>query len=100
MINLKPIIMKKNLLPKCYSTLLLLITIFSFNNSLGQTLISDQQDYPPGSTAILSGTGFLGGEAITMEIIHLSFPFESSTGEGHEPWTIYANSLYPNSLPK
>ena len=38
------------------------------NNAFEATLTSDQDDYAPGSTATLTGTGFTAGETVTVKL--------------------------------
>lgn len=53
------------------------------------TLSTDKPDYPPGSTVILTGSGFQSGEPVTLQVLH--------DGEGdndeseHQPWTVTAD---------
>ena len=60
----------------------------SENNSLHTetTVTTDLSDYPPGSTAIISGSNFEAGETVELQVLHTDdIP---NTGDGHEPWQI------------
>lgn len=46
-------------------------------------LISDQVDYAPGGTVLLTGTGFQPGESIVVPVLHPDSPH--NTGPGHTP---------------
>lgn len=47
------------------------ITLTSVNVfSQTATIATDQPDYAPGSTVIISGTGWQPGETVTLQVIH------------------------------
>ncbi len=50
------------------------------------TLQSDQPDYAPGATAILTGAGFGAGEQVVLQVHHADATPDS--GADHEPWTV------------
>ena len=50
---------------------------------------TDQPDYAPGSTAIITGTGFAAGETVTLQVLHADGTL--STGDDHLPWTVLAD---------
>jgi hypothetical protein len=73
---------------------LIALMLFFFANSLSaQTLTTDQEDYPPGATAIISGTGFLPGETLTLQVTHAVEDSVPNTGEDHFEWEVIADSL-------
>jgi hypothetical protein len=53
------------------------------------TLTSDQPDYAPGTTAVLTGSGFVPGENVTLQVVHADGT--PSTGSDHNPWTVATN---------
>ena len=55
-----------------------------------QTLVTDSFDYQPGSTATITGGGFLPGETVTLQVGHQGAL--ATTGQDHQPWTVTANS--------
>jgi hypothetical protein len=55
------------------------------------TLISDQADYPPGSTVTLSGSDFLPGDTVTVQVIPYGVDGENDTSAAHQPWTVVAD---------
>src|SRR5207247_4505732 len=57
--------------------------------AIAQTLTSDQPDYPPGSTATLTGAGFAPGESVVVVVHHADASPDS--GADHEPWTVVAD---------
>ena len=65
----------------------LLLSAFVAPASLAQgpMVWTDQLDYPPGSTALISGSGFHANETVTLQVTHVPGP---STGAGHLPWTV------------
>lgn len=55
------------------------------------TVMTDQSDYAPGTTATISGFGFQAGETITLQVLH-----DDGTSDGgadHQPWTVTADPL-------
>src|SRR5437867_13185199 len=51
---------------------------------------TDQRDYLPGTTAYIAGCGFLAGETVELQVLHIdSTP---STGQQHDPWQVTADS--------
>jgi hypothetical protein len=55
------------------------------------TLTSDKDDYAPGSTATLTGSGFEPGETVTMQVLHANYHEGDPIGEDHEPWYVTAD---------
>jgi hypothetical protein len=51
------------------------------------TVSADKFDYLPGDTAQLSGEGFLPGEEVTLQVLHIS---GLDSGAGHGPMTVFA----------
>ena len=47
---------------------------------------TDKDDYPPGSTAKITGTDFQPGETIELQVLHTDDT--PNTGGGHDPWRI------------
>jgi Ca2+-binding RTX toxin-like protein len=47
---------------------------------------TDKMDYPPGSTATITGAGFQVGEAVQLRVVHTDGT--PNTGEGHDPWIV------------
>ncbi|WP_281321933.1 YDG domain-containing protein [Flavobacterium aestivum] len=81
----------KTFLPKAgFLTIVFLIAnLFFATASYGQILISDQEDYAPGSTCTLTGTGFLPGETVSMVVRHADETPDS--GEDHDSWVVIAD---------
>ncbi|MEN5199805.1 DUF5801 repeats-in-toxin domain-containing protein, partial [Pseudomonas wadenswilerensis] len=64
------------------------------------TVTTDQADYAPGSTAIITASGFAAGSTVALEVEHATGPgadnlwgtpddvLNTNTGEGHEPWYV------------
>jgi hypothetical protein len=67
------------------------ITNFSFAQTATATLSSDQEDYPPGSTATLTGSGFAAGETVTLQVLHVGSDPDGTDPQYHEPWTVIAD---------
>jgi len=61
------------------------------SKSDGPTLTSDAADYAPGTTATLTGSGFLSGESVKMQVLHADYHEGDPIGEDHEPWYVTAD---------
>ena len=70
-------------------TMFVALSLLTLGTAFGQTLTSDQSDYPPGSTATLTGAGFTADELITLQVLHADGT--PSTGADHQPWTVVAD---------
>jgi hypothetical protein len=53
------------------------------------TIQTDRSDYRPGDTAQITGSGFVPGEAVTLQVQHSDGTAEG--GAGHEPWNVVAD---------
>jgi hypothetical protein len=68
------------------------ITLTSANVfSQSATITTDQPDYPPGSTVIITGTGFQPGETVTLQVLHDPTGGDDATDPSHLPWTVVAD---------
>ena len=56
--------------------------------SWSPTLTSDAADYAPGTTAKLTGTGFLPNETVRVQVLHANYVEGDPIGEDHEPWYV------------
>src|SRR5439155_21814059 len=65
---------------------LLLLLCASAWAQTGPTVTTDQSDYPPGSTAQITGSGFHASETVTLQVVHTDGTAEG--GAGHEYWTV------------
>ncbi len=64
------------------------------------TVTTDLSDYAPGSTAIITASGFAAGSTVALEVEHATGAgadgvwgtpddvLDTDTGEGHEPWYV------------
>ncbi|WP_223532865.1 DUF5801 repeats-in-toxin domain-containing protein [Pseudomonas sp. BF-R-30] len=64
------------------------------------TVATNLEDYAPGSTAIITASGFAAGSTVTLEVDHAigagadsvwgtsDDVLDTNTGEGHEPWSV------------
>ena len=50
---------------------------------------TDQTDYPPGSTALISGGGYQPGDAITLQVVHTDG--NPDVSPANDPWTVTAD---------
>ena len=56
------------------------------DTDLTAKVTTDKDDYPPGSTAKITGTDFQPGETIELQVLHTDdIP---NTGGGHDPWLV------------
>jgi len=51
---------------------------------------TDQTDYAPGTTALISGSGFSAGESVVLQVLHSDGT--PGDGEDHEPWSVQADA--------
>ena len=65
--------------------------LFMAQMAIGQTITTDKLDYPPGSTAIITGTGFQANETVTLQVLHILADGNNSTEPQHQPWTVTAD---------
>jgi hypothetical protein len=70
-------------------SMMLMAFLFSANTYGQATLTSDMPDYAPGSTATLTGNGFLPLEIVKMQVLHADGT--PSTGADHDPWNVTAD---------
>ncbi len=67
-----------------------IVTLFTVLGVFGQaTLVSDEPDYAPGSTATFTGNGFQPGEFVKMQVLHADDT--PNTGLDHEVWYVTAS---------
>src|SRR5574338_1260475 len=55
------------------------------------TISTDQADYPPGATVIITGTGFQPGEQVKLQVIHYLANGDNDTSAAHQPWYVTAD---------
>ena len=76
----------------------LLFTLFAITftsaNVFSQsaTITTDQPDYAPGSTAIITGSGWQPGETVTLQVLHDPTGGDDATSPAHQPWTVVADA--------
>jgi hypothetical protein len=54
--------------------------------ALAADVMTDKDDYGPGDTAIITGTGYEVGETIELQVLHIDGT--PNTGGGHDPWYV------------
>jgi len=52
---------------------------------------TDQQDYAPGSTVYITGSGFTANETVTLQVLHVG-DGDDEISAAHQPWTITADA--------
>ncbi|HEX4958560.1 MAG TPA: HYR domain-containing protein [Lacibacter sp.] len=73
-----------------------MISIFllstSFSSAQEATIITDKEDYPPGSNVLITGSGFTPGESVRLQVLHEPAGLDNSTGPEHQPWIVVADA--------
>src|SRR6266567_3136861 len=54
---------------------------------------TDQSDYPPGGTVLITGSGFTPGETVTNQVLHIPDTGDNNTSTAHDPWTVTADDF-------
>src|SRR5258705_10954419 len=67
-----------------------LISVTAFSQTA--TISTDQADYPPGSTVIITGGGFQADETVTLQVLHYPTCCDDGTSAEHQPWTVFADA--------
>ena len=70
----------------------ILANLFFANTAFSQTVTTDLLDYPPGATAIITGSGFQANEYVTLQVVHIGIDPNGIDGGNHQPFTIQADS--------
>src|SRR5438309_9788828 len=76
------------LLLTLFATAFVSVTAFSQT----ATIATDQGDYPPGSTVIITGTGWQPGETVTLQVVHAD-PTLDNSEPAHQPWIVTADEF-------
>ena len=63
---------------------------FGTANLLAATVTTDQADYAPGSTAIITGAGFQAGETVELQVLRIDI--NENSGPEHNPWQVTADA--------
>jgi hypothetical protein len=79
------------LMPFAGIFLLTLVLITKANAQQTPIVTTDQADYPPGATAIITGSGFQAGETVTLQVLHVGDGDNDVSG-AHAPWDITADA--------
>jgi hypothetical protein len=56
------------------------------------TVATDKQDYVPGATVYISGSGFQAGEVVTLRVVDLQDGDLNNTDPAHQPWNVGTDS--------
>src|SRR5438034_71366 len=54
------------------------------------SVVTEKLDYAAGETALISGTGFVPNEIVTLQVQHINVV--PPGGSGHMPWTVTADA--------
>ncbi|HKP33019.1 MAG TPA: hypothetical protein VJT83_09835, partial [Chitinophagaceae bacterium] len=80
------------LLRKLFSLVLLCAIASSAFAQTTPTLTTDEPDYAPGSTVLITGTGFAPGESVKIQVIHSDKLPGDDLNPEHQPWYINADA--------
>ncbi|MFV8367918.1 HYR domain-containing protein, partial [Flavobacterium sp. XS1P27] len=86
--------MKTFLLKSRFLTFIFLVSSLLFTSvAFGQATVStDLLDYPPGATAIITGSGFLAGEDVELHVHHSDGDPLGTDPQHHLPWFVTADA--------
>lgn len=60
------------------------------SNSEGPTVSTDREDYAPGETVIIGGSGWDAGEIVQLRVVHVGNG-DTDTSPAHQPWQVTAD---------
>src|SRR5688500_7276828 len=80
------------LLPRNFWLAITFVFFTSWAQAQTATLKSDQDDYAPLSTAILTGTGFDAGETVILQVLPVDYNFGDPVDEHNDPWNVTADA--------
>ena len=76
-----------------FAFLLVISSLLLANGASAQaTVKTDLLDYPPGATAILTGTGWQPGETVTLQVLHVDGNPLGADPQYHQPFTTVADA--------
>ncbi|MBF2709649.1 hypothetical protein, partial [Flavobacterium soyangense] len=75
-----------------FAIVFVMANLFFSSAAFGQTVTTDLPDYPPGSTVLITGTGFLANETVNLQVIHILANGDNDTSGAHQPWSITADT--------
>jgi hypothetical protein len=77
----------------CATAFALILFVFTSAFAFGQaTVTTDLPDYPPGSTVIITGSGFLAGESVKLQVLHYDINGDNDASAAHQPWYVTADA--------
>jgi len=85
-------------LPSLASTWKYAAAKLPFAVTFDASVTTDRDDYSPGQTAYITGSGFQAGEAVVLQIVYVDSGLKNESAasfadhSGHDPWTVVANS--------
>ncbi|CAN5255421.1 hypothetical protein BH11BAC5_BH11BAC5_20270 [soil metagenome] len=83
--------MSKQIFTRLTLAFILFLTLGAFKSQGQATIKTDLLDYPPGSTAIITGTGFQPGETVTLQVLHVDGDSLGTDSQYHQPFTTIAD---------
>ena len=75
-----------NVTPQRDRTLDIVVELLENRHLLSAAVVTDKPEYVPGETAQITGTGFVRGETVQLQVLHTDDT--PNTGNGHTPWVI------------
>ena len=83
--------MSKQIFTRLTLAFILFLSLPAFKVQGQATIQTDLLDYPPGSTAIITGTGFQPGEIVTLQVVHVDGDSLGTDPQYHQPFTAVAD---------
>lgn len=83
--------MSKQIFTRLTLAFILFLSLAAFKVQGQATIQTDLLDYPPGSTAIITGTGFQPGETVTLQVLHTVGDSLGTDPQYHQPFTAIAD---------
>src|SRR5262245_29865501 len=62
-----------------------LIFLISVSSSAQPAIHTDKEDYSPGETVLVAGSGFQPGESVTLQVLHDGAAGDNETSGAHAP---------------
>ena len=84
--------MSKQIFTRLILSFILFLSLPAFKVQGQATIQTDLLDYPPGSTAIITGSGFQPGETVTLQVVHVDGDSLGTDPQYHQPFTTVADA--------
>jgi IPT/TIG domain-containing protein len=68
-----------------------LMFLICLSSSAQSTIHTDKEDYSPGDTVFITGSGFQPGESVTLQVLHVDAAGDNDVSNAHAPWNTTAD---------